>query len=506
MSVQVFIPGDMLSCALGANELAIKLAKEAVARGKKITIIRNGSRGICWAEPLLEVQTQAGRMAYGKVNESDVISLFEAGFLTGGAHKKSLGLTEEIPWLAKQTRVIFNRCGIIDPLCLDGFIAHGGFVGLTKALQMQPDEIIEQVLQSGLRGRGGAGFPTGIKWQTVRQAQGAVKHIVANADEGDSGTFSDRLIMEGDPFRLIEGMIIAAIATGAAHGVIYLRSEYPFAAKTLTQAIKLAKAANWLGQNIQGSGVDFELELFIGAGSYVCGEETALLESLEGNRGMVRSKPPLPALEGLNGQPTVINNVITLCAVPDILDQGGKWHAGLGINLSTGTMPFQLAGNVAKGGLVELPFGVCLHELVDEFGEGTRDGSPVRALQVGGPLGAYLPPELFGAITDYEEFTSLGAGIGHGGIVVYGANIDMREQAKYAFAFCAEESCGKCTPCRIGAVRGKELMEQTTIDTDLVNDLCDVMVQGSACAMGSMTPIPVQSAMRYFPQDFERKT
>ncbi|MBL4616382.1 MAG: formate dehydrogenase [Robiginitomaculum sp.] len=503
---RIFVPGDMLAVALGADELVAALTVEAKKRNISIEIIRNGSRGICWAETLLEVQTDAGRVAYGNVTAADVTSLFDANFLSGGDHEKTLGLTQEIPWLAKQERVIFNRCGIIDPLSLNEFIETGGFAGLGKALQMSGSQIVEQILQSGLRGRGGAGFPTGIKWQTVLDTAGAIKHIVCNADEGDSGTFSDRLIMEGDPFRLIEGMVIAGIATGAEHGVIYLRSEYLFAVKMMKEAINIALAGNWVGANIQGSGKTFDLRVFVGAGSYVCGEETALLESLEGKPGIVRSKPPLPAIEGLFGQPTVINNVITLCAVPDILAKGGDWHASLGIGRSTGTLPFQLAGNVAKGGLVELPFGSSLQKLLHDFTEGTKDGSNIRAVQVGGPLGAYLPPELFDTLTGYEEFTAIGAGIGHGGIVIYGQSTNMREQAKYAFEFCAEESCGKCTPCRIGSIRGYELLATEQIDKSLIDDLCEVMIAGSACAMGAMTPIPVQSLMRYWPEDFEDKS
>ncbi|MBL1430191.1 MAG: formate dehydrogenase [Robiginitomaculum sp.] len=502
----IFVPGDMLAIALGADELVKELQKQTKDRNISIEIIRNGSRGMCWAETLLEVQTNAGRVAYGNVKASDVNSLFAADFLNGGKHEKSLGLTEDIPWLTEQERVIFNRCGIIDPLSLEEFQDSGGFAGLRKALQMSPVQIVEQVTKSGLRGRGGAGFPTGIKWQTVLDTTGAVKHIVCNADEGDSGTFSDRLIMEGDPFRLIEGMVIAGLAVGAEQGVIYLRSEYPFAVKMMRAAIEIAVAESWLGGNIQGSGKTFDMEVFVGAGSYVCGEETALLESLEGKTGIVRSKPPLPAIAGLFGQPTVINNVITLCAVPDILAKGGDWHASLGIGRSTGTLPFQLAGNVAKGGLVELPFGASLQELVSDFAGGTKDGSKIRAVQVGGPLGAYLPPELFDTLTGYEEFASIGAGIGHGGIVIYGSSINMREQAKYAFEFCAEESCGKCTPCRIGSIRGYELLGAEQIDKSLIDDLCEVMIEGSACAMGAMTPIPVQSAMRYWPEDFKGKS
>jgi formate dehydrogenase iron-sulfur subunit len=502
MSMRVYVPGDTLAVALGADEVVTALQAEAKQRKISLKIIRNGSRGMAWAEPLLEVETGTGRVAYGNVTAADIPGLFEANFLTGGKHAKSLGITDAIGWLARQQRVIFNRCGVIDPLSLSEFQASGGFAGLKKALALPADWIVEEVNKSGLRGRGGAGFPAGIKWKTVAEADGPTKHIVCNADEGDSGTFSDRLIMEGDPFRLIEGMIIAGIATGAEHGVIYLRSEYPFAAKVLRQAIALARETNWLGRDIQNSGKNFELELFVGAGSYVCGEETALLESLEGKPGIVRSKPPLPALEGLYGEPTLIHNVITLCAVPDILDRGANWHTGLGMGRSTGTLPFQLAGNVAKGGLVELPFGVPLSELVMKFGDGTRDGSKVKAVQVGGPLGAYLPPSQFYTPTDYEAFAAIGAGIGHGGIVVYGMDMDMRALARYAFDFCAEESCGKCTPCRIGSVRGAELMQAKQIDKVLVDELCEVMVEGSACAMGAMTPIPVQSIMRHFPDAF----
>jgi len=507
MSAQfrLFVPGDMLAVALGADELVKELERQAKVKNLSLEIIRNGSRGMCWAETLLEVQTPAGRMAYANVTAKDVKSLFKADFLNGGAHPKSLGLTRKIPWLAKQSRIIFNRCGIIDPLSLDEFAASGGFSGLLIALQMSGREIIEQIIQSGLRGRGGAGFPAGIKWKTVANADGNTKHIVCNADEGDSGTFADRLIMEGDPFRIIEGMVIAALATGAEHGMIYLRSEYPFAVKMMRNAIKIAKNANWLGADIQGFGRNFELEVFVGAGSYVCGEETALLESLEGKPGIVRSKPPLPAIEGLFGQPTVINNVITLCSVPDILARGANWHKKLGIGQSTGTMPFQLAGNLAKGGLVEVPFGISLLELIEGFGGGTGNGSQIKALQIGGPLGAYLPPDMFATKVGYEELSNIGAGIGHGGIVVYGSDVNMREQAEYAFEFCAEESCGKCTPCRIGAVRGKELMQAKTFNKSLIDELCEIMIEGSACAMGAMTPIPVQSAMRYWPQDFAKE-
>ncbi len=502
MSTRIFIPADMLAIALGADDIAAAIADEAKKRGETITIIRNGSRGLCWAEPLVEVQIENTRMAYGNINKGDVSSLFDAGFLTGGVHEKSLGPTEDIAFLKSQTRFIFNTCGLYEPSDVDAYMAHGGFTGLRAALDKTPVQIVDEVQTSGLRGRGGAGFPAAIKWRTVLGATGPQKYIVCNADEGDSGTFSDRLIMEGDPLRLIEGMTIAGLATGATVGVIYLRSEYPIAKTVLETAITRAHAAGWLGADIQGSGKGFDLKVFVGGGSYVCGEETALLESLEGRRGIVRAKPPLPALEGLFGKPSVINNVITLCAVPDILARGGAWHGALGVGRSTGTMPFQLAGDVKYGGLVEAPFGLSLRDLVENYGGGTRSGLGIKTIQIGGPLGAYLPPSTFDTPIDYETLAAIGAGVGHGGIVVYNENTDMREQARYAFKFCAIESCGKCTPCRIGSVRGAEALAEQVPDMQLIEDLCEVMVDGSACAMGGMTPIPVQSAIKHFPNEF----
>ncbi len=506
MNAQVFIPADTLAIALGADEIAAGFAAEAKARRQDIEIIRTGSRGLCWAEPLVEVNTPKGRVAYGNIAPGDVAGLFEAGILNGGTHKTCLGPVDDMPYLKTQLRFIFKNCGLYDPCDIDAYLSHGGFAGARAALAQKPENIVDEVEASGLRGRGGAGFPAAIKWRTVLGASAEQKYIVCNADEGDSGTFADRLIMEGDPFRLIEGMLIAGLAAGADKGVIYLRSEYPLARKVLEKAIAVAEQQNWLGADIQGSGKAFEISVFFGAGSYVCGEETALLESLEGKRGIVRSKPPIPALEGLNGQPTVINNVITLCAVPDILVKGGAWHAMLGVGRSTGTMTFQLAGDVKYGGLIEVPFGLSLSELIYGFGGGTRSGLAVKAVQVGGPLGAYLPPEQFDTPMDYEAFAAIGAGIGHGGIVVFNENTNMRALARYAFAFCAHESCGKCTPCRIGSMRGKELLAADHPDLELVHDLCEVMVEGSACAMGAMTPIPVQSAIAHFPDEFGTRT
>ncbi|HYL17095.1 MAG TPA: NADH-ubiquinone oxidoreductase-F iron-sulfur binding region domain-containing protein [Burkholderiales bacterium] len=508
MSITVYVPRDSSALSVGADEVAQAIASAAAARGDAIRLVRNGSRGLFWLEPMVEVATPAGRIAYGPVSPADVPTLFAAGFLRGGAHALLLGPTDAIPYLRKQERLTFARVGITDPLSLSDYEAHGGWRGLRNALGLQGADVVEALIQSGLRGRGGAAFPAGIKWRTVLGAKGEQKYVVCNADEGDSGTFSDRMIMEGDPFVLIEGMTIAALAVGATRGYVYLRSEYPDAERTFNAAIALARAAGYLGDSILGSGRAFELELRRGAGAYICGEETAMLESLEGKRGMVRYKPPLPAIEGLFGKPTVINNVITFASVPIILDKGARYYAEYGMGRSRGTLPFQLAGNVKRGGLVERAFGLTLRELLYDYGGGSASGRPIRAVQVGGPLGAYLPESQFDLPLDYEAFAAKSAMIGHGGVVVFDDTVDMAKMARYAMEFCAIESCGKCTPCRIGSTRGVEVIdrvrngEHRDANVELLRDLCDTMVHGSLCALGGMTPFPVLSAIDHFPEDF----
>jgi formate dehydrogenase iron-sulfur subunit len=508
MTCTIYVPRDSTALALGADEVAAAIQKEAERRGIDLRIVRNGSRGMFWLEPLVEVATPAGRTAYGPVDAGDVAGLFDAGFFDGGAHPLALGLTDALPYLQKQERVTFARVGITDPVSLDDYVAHDGYAGLRRALAMTPGAIVQEVIDSGLRGRGGAAFPTGVKWKTVLGAQAAQKYIVCNADEGDSGTFSDRMVMEDDPFMLIEGMTIAGLAVGATRGYVYVRSEYPHAIAALNEAIAGATKAGYLGADVLGSGKAFHLEVRKGAGSYVCGEETALLESLEGKRGIVRAKPPLPALSGLFGQPTVINNVISLASVPLILQKGAAFYRDLGQGRSRGTLPFQLAGNLKYGGLVEKSFGVTLRELLVDFGGGSASGKPLRAVQVGGPLGAYLPPSRFDTPLDYEAFAAIGAAVGHGGIVAFDDTVDMAQQARYAMEFCAAESCGKCTPCRIGSTRGVEVMDKIIAGQDrpqqihLLRDLCDLMLAGSLCAMGGMTPYPVLSALDNFPEDF----
>jgi formate dehydrogenase iron-sulfur subunit len=510
MTITVWVPKDSAAVSAGANDIATGIDLIAKARGLDVTVKRNGSRGALYLEPLVEVETAQGRVAYGPVEAGDVESLFDAGFLSGGAHRLALGLTDDIPYLKNQERLTFARAGLADPLDLATYEKNGGLEGLKKALTMAQPAVVQEVTESGLRGRGGAGFPAGIKWKTVLEAPADQKYVACNADEGDSGTFADRMVMEGDPFLLIEGMIIAGIATGATEGYVYIRSEYPDAIAVMKAASAIMQDAGWLGVSVGGSGKAFNLRIRRGAGAYICGEESSMLESLEGKRGIVRAKPPIPALKGLFGKPTVVNNVLTLASVPIILAKGSAFYKDFGMGRSRGTLAFQLAGNIKQGGLVEKAFGVSVRELVEGFGGGTATGRPFRAAQIGGPLGAYVSEDMLDLPMDYEALASAGAMVGHGGIVVFDETVDMAEMARFAFDFCAIESCGKCTPCRVGAVRGRETMDKILAGVEvaqnvaLVEDLCQVMTDGSLCAMGGLTPMPVLSALKHFPQDFDR--
>lgn len=508
MAVRIFVPRDATACALGADAVAESILKGAEGRGLEIELVRNGSRGAFWLDPLVEVETETGRIAFGPVSAADVPGLFESGFPGEADHPLSLGPVTGIDWLASQQRLTFGKAGWIDPVSLEDYQAMGGYKGLSRALAMEPQAIVDEVKESGLRGRGGAAFPTGIKWQTVLDAPAEQKYIVCNADEGDSGTFADRLLMEADPYQVIEGMTIAGLAVGATEGYIYLRSEYPHAKAVLVEAIARAEKAGLLGPDIAASGREFRLQLRIGAGAYICGEETSLLESLEGKRGMIRFKPPLPAIEGLLGKPTVVNNVLSLGAISTILAEGAAYYREYGTGRSRGTLTVQLAGNIRRGGLVEIPFGASLRELVEGYGGGTASGRPVRAIQVGGPLGAYIPESKWDVTLNYGALSDIGAMLGHGGVVVFDDTVDMAQQARFAMEFCAIESCGKCTPCRVGSVRGVEIIDRVIAGQDrelnlkVLDDLCETMDKGSLCAMGGLTPMPVRSALRHFPEDF----
>jgi formate dehydrogenase iron-sulfur subunit len=510
VAATIYVPRDAAALSLGAEEVAQAIAAEASARRIDVVIVRNGTRGMVWLEPLVEVSLSNGRIGYGPVSAADVRSLFDADFLNGGEHRLKVGLVESIPYFAKQERLTFARVGLTDPLSLDDYLAHEGYQGLMRAVSLSPADIIKEVTESGLRGRGGAAFPTGIKWKTVADAPADQKYITCNADEGDSGTFADRMLMEGDPFCLIEGMTIAAVAVGATQGYIYLRVEYPHAHRALDAAIAAAYANGYLGENIRGTGKRFDLEVRLGAGAYICGEETSMLESLEGKRGEIRPRPPLPAIKGLFGKPTVVNNVISLASVPTILRHGASFYRDYGMGKSRGTLTIQLGGNIKRGGLIEKAFGITVREILYDYGGGSASGRPIRAVQIGGPLGAYLPASQFDTPLDYEAFADIQALVGHGGIVAFDDTVDMAAMARYAMEFCAIESCGKCTPCRIGSTRGVEIMDSVMSGQNresnlaLVEELCDTMLNGSLCGLGGLTPYPVQSALRHFPEDFRR--
>lgn len=479
--MKIRVSDDALAIACGADAVADAFARAGAA------VERVSSWGMHWLEPLVDIDG----LGYANVTADQVVAIL-------AGEVESIGLIAEHPFLTRQTRLTFARAGKTRPTSLDDYYASEGWLGLAKARAIGAEATVEEVLASGLRGRGGAGFPAGIKWKTVASAPADTKYIVCNADEGDSATFADRMVMEGDPFMLIEGMAIAALAVGANKGYVYIRSEYPHAIAKMEAAI--AASAHLIAP--------FVVEVRVGAGAYVCGEETSLLNSLEGKRGEVRAKPPLPALEGLFGKPTVVNNVLTLAAVPWILAHDGEAYASFGMGRSKGTMPVQLAGNVKYGGLFEVGFGITLGELVNDIGGGTASGRPVRCVQVGGPLGAYIPPSRFDLPFDYEAFAEADALIGHAGITVFDDTVDMAQMARFAMEFCAVESCGKCTPCRLGSTRGVETLDQIIAGKNveanlaLLTDLSETMKFGSLCALGGFTPYPVMSAITHFPEDF----
>jgi formate dehydrogenase iron-sulfur subunit len=509
VTTRIFVPNDTSACSLGADAVAAAIHDAIDRHSLDARVVRNGSRGAYALEPLVEVDAPGGRIGFPRMTAADAASLFGGG-IPDERHTACVGRVDDVAFLKNQVRLTFARAGIIDPLDVDAYRANGGFKGLTHALTLTAVQVVDEIRRSGLRGRGGAAFPAGIKWQTVLETNAPEKYVVCNADEGDSGTFADRLLIEADPFQLIEGMLIAAVATGAQRGYVYLRSEYPRARDVLTHALTTARRRGILGSDACGAGRPFDIELRMGAGAYICGEETSLLESIEGKRALVRYKPPVPAVKGLFGAPTLIHNVLTLAAATTILANGGDAYAAFGVERSRGTMPFQLSGNLRAGGIAELPFGATLRRLVDEFGGGSLSRRPLRAVQVGGPLGAYLPPASWDIPLDYEAYARAGAMLGHGGIVAFDDSVDLGAQAEFAMQFCAHESCGKCTPCRIGSVRGVEVIQRIrhgeSIDSNiaLLEDLCETMEAGSLCALGGLTPMPVRSILRHFRSDLIR--
>ena len=503
--IKIYIPKETSACSVGSDLIAEKI-NALTQEHKHISIIRNGSWGAFWLEPFVEIEINGNRVGVSYLNKdiSHLTSIEE--FIDDFNNSKPHNILE-IDFIKQQTRLVFSRIGLDDPLDLSQYCNSGGYKGLEKSFEIGQQKTIDEIKKSGLNGRGGAAFPTAIKMQTVLDQESKTKYVACNADEGDGGTFSDRLIMECDPYSLIEGMTIAAYSVGANHGYIYLRSEYPLAKYFLTEAIKILESHNLLGKNILGKNFTFDIELRIGAGSYVCGEETAMMESIEGKRGLVRSKPPLPAIKGLFHQPTLINNVITLASMSVILLHGKKIFSQFGSGKSVGTMPYQLCGNIKQGGLIEVPFGITLNEMIYDFGAGTFNEKPVHAVQIGGPLGIYLPTHLLNTPLTIEALMDLNGSLGHGGVIVFDDSTNMALQAKFAMDFCAIESCGKCTPCRIGSVRGVELIDKiyngTAVKADriLLEELCETMETTSLCAMGGMTPNPVRSIIKYFPNE-----
>jgi formate dehydrogenase iron-sulfur subunit len=492
-TTRLYLSNDTSSLAAGAGRLA-----DAWRDHPEIQLIHTSSRGAFFLEPMVERDTPSGREAWFNVVPDDLARI------VGGVGGTPIA---EMPFLQQQTRFTFANFGITEPLALEEYQSRGGLKGLAAAQSLSPEAIIEELRISRLRGRGGAAFPVWKKWQIAQQARSEQKYVVANADEGDAGTYCDRMIMEGDPFRLIEGMMICARAIGATRGYLYCRYEYPAAARAMRFAIQKAREADLLDCD----DYPFDLEVVVGAGSYVCGEETALLESLEGRRGVVMAKPPYPAESGLYGKPTIVSNVLTFATLPNILSQGGAWHASLGTEGSRGTMALQIGGRVKQPGLAEIPFGMTLRQALEQFGGGMAPGSRLKAVQVGGPLGSLFPESQLDIPICYDAFAKAGAILGHGGIVVYDDETNMVELARHFMAFTADESCGKCTPCRVGSVRGREILERiqrgqgTTEDLILLSDLGETMKSASLCALGGRAPYPVLTAIEHFREDFRLK-
>jgi formate dehydrogenase iron-sulfur subunit len=492
-TTRLYLSNDTSSRAAGAGRLA-----DAWRDRSELQLIHTSSRGAFFLEPMVERDTPNGREAWFNVVPGDLPRIVDG---VGGTP------VEGIPFLQQQTRFTFANFGITEPLALDEYQMRDGLKGLAAAQSLSSEAIIEELRISRLRGRGGAAFPVWKKWQVAQQSGSEEKYVVANADEGDAGTYCDRMIMEGDPFRLIEGMMICARAIGATRGYIYCRYEYPAAAQAMRFAIQKAREADLLDCD----DCLFDLEVVVGAGSYVCGEETALLESLEGRRGVVLAKPPYPAESGLYGKPTIVSNVLTFATIPNILANGGAWHASLGTEGSCGTMAIQLGGRVKQPGLVEIPFGLTLHNVLDRFGGGMAPGARFKAVQVGGPLGSLFPESQLDIPICYDAFAEAGAILGHGGIVVYDDETNMVELARHFMAFTADESCGKCTPCRVGSVRGREILERiqsgqgTAEDLVLLSDLGETMKIASLCALGGRAPYPVLTAIEHFRGEFVRR-
>ncbi len=497
------------SCGIASGADAVLKGLNKVFSGTDFFAEKVGCNGLCFAEPIVEVIDDSGEsILYGRLDEKSAENLAKS-VLNGTLTEENRLSDEDLAFLKGQKRIVLSGCGKVDPESIDSYIENGGYNALKKALSMGPDKIIEEMKISGLRGRGGAGFPTHIKWRSARDSVSDEKYVVCNADEGDPGAFMDRAVLEGDPHRVLEGMMIAGIAIGAQTGVIYVRAEYPLAVKRLEIAIKQMHEKNILGKNILNSGFDFDFRIMMGAGAFVCGEETALLASLGGNRGMPVTKPPFPAQKGFRNKPTNINNVETFANVSWIIENGGKAFASMGTEGSKGTKVFALAGRVKRGGLVEVPMGLTVNDIVFGICGGIKDGAEIKAVQMGGPSGGCIPKKLLDTAIDYENIASTGAIMGSGGMIVMDEKTCMVDMAKFFMDFTSKESCGKCVPCRIGTTRMLEILERIVngkgeeSDIDTLAELGESIKTGALCGLGNSAPNPVLTTIAYFKDEYE---
>ncbi|HLC23631.1 MAG TPA: NADH-quinone oxidoreductase subunit NuoF [Dehalococcoidia bacterium] len=519
---RIFIGAGTCGKAAGAAEVIDRVKAELSKHGIDAAITEVGCIGLCYAEPLMDVQKPGQpRICYGGVTP-EIAAQVVQDYLVGGNPRPDLAMGVigdggvngiprlfDLPVLKPQVRVVLRRCGFIDPEDIDQYIASGGYTGLARALKMTPEDIIQEVKKAGLRGRGGAGFPTAQKWDFCRKAPGTEKYLICNADEGDPGAFMNRSLLEGDPHSVLEGMVIAAYTIGASHGYIYCRAEYPLALERLRKAIGQMERYGFIGDNVMGSGFDFHVTIKEGAGAFVCGEETALIASIEGKRGMPRSRPPFPAISGLWGKPTNINNVETLANIATIMREGGEAYARYGSEQSKGTKTFSLVGKVERTGLVEVPLGMKLRDIIYGVGGGVLKGKPFKAVQTGGPSGGCLPASMLDSPIDYESLTAAGSIMGSGGMIVMDVNTCVVDLARYFLTFTQAESCGKCVPCRVGTRQMLHVLERITRGEGVVDDierlrrLANTVKLGSLCGLGQTAPNPVLTTLRYFMPEYE---
>jgi bidirectional [NiFe] hydrogenase diaphorase subunit len=525
-----------LSAGAGQTIQALKQGLEASQSGDKCEVVQTGCMGLCSRGPLVRVQEKTGDELYyadvsvelavqliakhvplakldGNIEEISSELLDTRTRLEAAKRKRTLKkhiLSQDLPFFKKQVKVVLRDVGYVDPEKLEDYLAHGGYQALHKAItEMTPEEVCEEIAKSGLRGRGGAGFPTGTKWHFVREQQSDIKYVVVNGDEGDPGAYMDRTVMEDNPHQVLEGMMIAAYAVGAQHGFLYIRGEYPIAIDRIRGAIRAARRSKILGKSVLGLDFEFNADVRIGAGAFVCGEETALIHSIEGKRGMPRIRPPYPSTSGLWGKPTVINNVETLASVPAILQNGADWYAAIGTEKSKGTKVFALAGQLTNTGLIEVPMGISLREIVYDIGDDVPGKAEFKAAQTGGPSGGCIPVSHLDTPVDYESLSELGSIMGSGGLVVVDSTTSMPQFARFFMDFCVDESCGKCVPCRVGTVQIRALLDKLLEgrgeagDIERLDAICQMVSSTSLCGLGQSASNPVLSTLRFFREEYE---